>query len=150
MVNLTNSPVPGYKKLEISQERFDSLPDNDEMPCIRVIETDDDPEIQVDLQVFDQNQETDPINGLVSALWSHSIYDEDVSSSTSTQVDIEDNGNPATESGVTIPYQSVLDEANSIIEALNILSDHIPYPPGDTVPLSEYNTPYLASKRSKN
>jgi hypothetical protein len=28
------------------------------------------------------------------------------------KVDIEDDGNPATESGVTIPVQSVPDEAN--------------------------------------
>ena len=88
-----NSPVPGYKNLEISQERIDSLPDNDEMPGIRVIETDDDPEIELDLPVFDQNQETETINGLVSALSSHSIHDEDVSPSTSTHVDIEDDGN---------------------------------------------------------
>ena len=140
-----NSPVPGYKNLEISQERIDSLPDNDEMPGIRVIETDDDPEIELDLPVFDQNQETETINGLVSALSSHSIHDEDVSPLTSTHGDIEDDGNPATESGVTIPVQSVSDEANSVIDALNMLSDHIPYPPVDTVPLSEYNTPYLAS-----
>jgi hypothetical protein len=80
--------VLGYKNLEISLERIDSLPDNDEMPGIRVIEIDDDREIQLDLPVFVQNQETNPIHGLVSALSSRvftSIHDKDVSPSTSTQ-----------------------------------------------------------------
>ena len=143
----TNSPIPGYRNLTISVERLNTLPESGPMEGLCVLETEEDIDMDTNLQVSEQNNEPEigndeTVGGLVASFSSHSIQDNE---EMDTGVG-ESSLNPEIETGVPLPNETVSNESDSIANALSrLMQQPLRYPTVATEPLSEYNTPYLAS-----
>lgn len=130
----TNSMVPGYKNMIISQERLDALPEDGPLDGITIIDSDNDLNIHT-ISPSNQNDKDDRSD--------MKFIPTDLECD-----DFEDN-QPLVESGVTCPISIVEKESEKIKKFLNEISvnkePELEYPEHSIDPLSEFNTAYLAS-----
>lgn len=130
-----NSIVPGYRNVTICEERLNQLPEDGQPEGLTIIETEEN--VNLDhLQVSCQNESN------------KNTSTQEKNHETSTEEDFQDE-NPATVTGVVCPPGRVQKEAESINEFIESLTNaqemEVDYPAHSQTPLSEFNTPFLAS-----
>ncbi len=102
---------PGYKNVQISQSRIDSLPTNAEIEGIQIIESPDDIDIEENCEVSDQN-EIENVDHILSQNMQRSLSFQDT-------IEPEHICDKTNHTGIICPLRERASEIDSINDIIN-------------------------------